>query len=170
MFAITARRVIDQTSDEVNRRIARMTEMQIAYHLRHPEEINQRLAELDEEWDIERYLETGSAAVSLTGLTMGLLFSRKWLILPLAVQAFFMQHAVQGWCPPLSALRRLGVRTADEINSERYALKAARGDLGDVSESSSSSQSGQSGQRQNRGTDGGQSSNTEEPTAAMAGA
>jgi len=33
-------------------------------------------------------------------------------------------------------LRRLGVRTAQEIASERYALKALRGDFVDVSKSS----------------------------------
>jgi hypothetical protein len=29
----------------------------------------------------------------------------------------------------LPVLRRLGIRTADEINKERYALKALRGDF-----------------------------------------
>jgi len=42
------------------------------------------------------------------------------------VAAFLLQHAVQGWCPPLPVFRRLGVRTADEINDERVALKAVR--------------------------------------------
>jgi hypothetical protein len=38
-------------------------------------------------------------------------------------------HAVQGWCPPVPVLRRLGFRTASEIDHERYALKALRGDF-----------------------------------------
>lgn len=42
---------------------------------------------------------------------------------------FLFQHAIQGWCPPLPILRRLGFRTAEEINQERYALKALRGDF-----------------------------------------
>ena len=45
------------------------------------------------------------------------------------VTAFLFQHAVQGWCPPVPILRRMGFRTADEINRERYALKALRGDF-----------------------------------------
>jgi hypothetical protein len=49
--------------------------------------------------------------------------------LPVVVAGFLLQHALQGWCPPLPVLRRLGVRTADEINQERYALKALRGDF-----------------------------------------
>jgi hypothetical protein len=39
------------------------------------------------------------------------------------------QHALQGWCPPLSAIRRLGVRSAAEIEEERTALRAIRGDF-----------------------------------------
>ena len=54
---------------------------------------------------------------------------RRWLVLPGIVAAFLFQHAVQGWCPPLPLLRRLGFRTATEIGQERYALKALRGDL-----------------------------------------
>jgi hypothetical protein len=65
----------------------------------------------------------------LTGLVLAVTASRKWLLLPAVVQTFFLQHAVQGWCPPLPVLRRLGVRTAGEINEERYALKALRGDF-----------------------------------------
>jgi hypothetical protein len=50
------------------------------------------------------------------------------------VQGFFMQHALQGWCPPLPVFRRLGFRTQYEIEQERYALKAIRGDFGSPAE------------------------------------
>jgi hypothetical protein len=69
----------------------------------------------------------------LLGLTLGLTLDRRWLFLPLGVAAFLLQHAVQGWCPPVSVFRRLGVRTAGEIARERYALKALRGDFEDLS-------------------------------------
>jgi hypothetical protein len=45
------------------------------------------------------------------------------------VLAFLFQHALQGWCPPVPILRRLAFRTASEIEHERYALKALRGDF-----------------------------------------
>ena len=48
---------------------------------------------------------------------------------PLVVGGFLLQHAVQGWCPPLPVFRRYGVRTQTEIDDERYALKALRGDF-----------------------------------------
>ena len=38
-----------------------------------------------------------------------------------------MQHALQGWCPPLPVLRRLGFRTQNEIERERYALEGVDG-------------------------------------------
>jgi hypothetical protein len=39
---------------------------------------------------------------------------------------------VQGWCPPLPVFRRLGIRTASEIDYERYALKSLRGDFDEL--------------------------------------
>jgi hypothetical protein len=63
------------------------------------------------------------------GLTLGGTVNRKWYLLPAGVAAFLLLHAVQGWCPPLPVLRRLGFRTAAEIAYERYALKAMRGDF-----------------------------------------
>jgi hypothetical protein len=44
--------------------------------------------------------------------------------LPGVVLSFLLQHALQGWCPPLPILRRMGVRTRGEIDQEKYELKA----------------------------------------------
>jgi hypothetical protein len=99
------------------------------YSVASDEEISTRLAALDEEWDIERYLETLAPSFALSGVALGALSSRKWLLLPAVVLGFLMQHALQGWCPPLAVLRRMGVRTRREIEEERYALKALRGDF-----------------------------------------
>ena len=134
MVAQSSRRVTDQTTDASNDRIRRQTEMSVAWFAEHPDQIDRRLRELDEEWDIERVLETGSSALTLTGLVFSVLRGRKWLLLSLAVQGFFLQHALQGWCPPLPVLRRLGFRTQQEIEAERYALKALRGDFGNAGE------------------------------------
>jgi hypothetical protein len=42
---------------------------------------------------------------------------------------FLLQHALQGWCPPLPIIRALGVRTAEEISAEKAVLKRMRGDF-----------------------------------------
>ncbi len=53
----------------------------------------------------------------------------RFALVPLVVGSFLLQHAVQGWCPPLPVFRRMGVRTQTEIDEERAALKALRGDF-----------------------------------------
>lgn len=50
-------------------------------------------------------------------------------MLPAAVSAFLLQHALQGWCPPVPFFRKRGVRTPAEIAAERNALKLLRGDF-----------------------------------------
>ncbi len=92
-------------------------------------EIGKRIEELNMEWDIERYLEANAAIFSFVGAILGLKWHRDWFILPIIVAIFLFQHAVQGWCPPLSVFRRLGIRTRREIEVEKYALKALRGDF-----------------------------------------
>jgi hypothetical protein len=133
MLPATTFRVTENTDSAINERIRRQTENNVArYASLGVRAINRRLAELDREWDIERCVELMSSTVSLTGLGLAITSSRKWLALPILVQSFFLQHALQGWCPPIPMLRRLGVRTAAEIAEERYALKAVRGDFDDL--------------------------------------
>jgi hypothetical protein len=124
VIARTADRVPANTERQVNDWIERTADAHIAYYNEHADKIPERLRELDEEWDIERVLSTGSAALTLSGLALACVSSRRWLFLPLAVQGFFLQHALQGWCPPLPLFRRLGVRAMDEIHREREALLA----------------------------------------------
>jgi hypothetical protein len=97
--------------------------------------IDARIEELDREWDIERTLEMNAAAFALTGTLLGAFLNKRFLILPVLVTTFLAQHAVQGWCPPVSLLRKMGVRTRPEIDREKYALKALRGDFENIRES-----------------------------------
>lgn len=130
----TAERVPSNTSPDVNRSISRETNERLSYFQHHLDEIEGRLHELDSEWDIERAIEANASALALAGIALGITGDRKWLGLPVMVTGFLLQHAIQGWCPPVPVLRRLGFRTADEINQERYALKALRGDFDGVAE------------------------------------
>jgi hypothetical protein len=124
MLPATFERVPRHTAPEVNRRIRRQTLANLArYRNAGPEAIRRRLDELDHEWDIERAIEANAAGVALAGLALGVLVDRRFLLLPAAVAAFLLQHALQGWCPPVPVLRRLGFRTAREIFEERLALR-----------------------------------------------
>ena len=129
----TTERVPRHTAEDVNERIVRETDINVGSYAADRRLIDMRLQDLDREWDIERALEANAAAVSLIGLALGRLISRRWYFLPTAVATFLLQHAVQGWCPPVSLFRRLGIRTQREIDEERYALKLMRGDFAAVS-------------------------------------
>jgi hypothetical protein len=135
MIPSTTQRVPRNTAGHVNDEIRRRTEESVARcAATGPEAIDRRLAELDREWDVERTLEANAATVAAVGAGLALLADRRFALLPLVVGGFLLQHAVQGWCPPLPVFRRLGVRTQTEIDHERYALKALRGDFRHLSD------------------------------------
>ncbi len=127
-------RVRARTSPEINDRIDTEMERRLRYFATQDQQtISERIEELDREWDIERVLEANAASISLLGLILSATSGRKWFVLPLAVSGFLLQHAIQGWCPPVPLFRSLGVRTRLEIEQERYALKLLRGDFDHLS-------------------------------------
>lgn len=130
--AATAHRVRLNTAPEYNRRIRESTKANILYFSEHPDLIDDRLQELDEEWDVERVLQAHAAALTAAGSFFALWYGRRYFVLPLLVGGLLLNHALHGWCPPLPLLRSLGVRTAQEIEAERYALKALRGDFRNI--------------------------------------
>ncbi len=130
MFPTTTDRVPSQTDEQINRRIQEQIRRNVVHYSGCSAElIDLRLQELDEEWDVERALEFNAATLATSSVILGLCGKKRWFLLAGVVTAFLAQHALQGWCPPLPLLRRLGVRTAYEIDRERYALKALRGDF-----------------------------------------
>ncbi|MEW5895812.1 MAG: hypothetical protein AB1650_08700 [Candidatus Omnitrophota bacterium] len=130
----SSNRVSEHTNPVFNEKIRKLTDQSIEYHSMHPELIEQRLRELEEEWDIERAIEANASTLMIIGLVSGLAFHRKCLALSCLVAGFLFQHAAQGWCPPVPVLRRLGFRTKEEILRERYALRILRGDFNNIGE------------------------------------
>jgi hypothetical protein len=123
MLPSTADRVRRHTAPEINERIRRRTEQALTrVRAAGPEAIRQRLRELDHEWDIERAIEANAASIALTGIALSAFVNRRFVLLPAAVCAFLLQHALQGWCPPVPVLRHLGFRTQTEIEAERCEL------------------------------------------------
>lgn len=116
-----------------NQKIDELTLQNIEQYSNQPDTvISQHLHDLDKKWDIERTLEVNMATIALTGIALSAIVSKKWLYLPAVVLGFFVQHAVQGWCPSLLVFRGLKVRHRSEIDQEKYALKALRGDFTSV--------------------------------------
>jgi hypothetical protein len=137
MIPSTVERVKENTSDETNQEIRQETRQNIAGIAADGRAaISARLDELEREWDVERLLECNASSIAFTGVALGALVDRRWLILPALVTGFLFQHAIQGWCPPLPILRQMGFRTAQEIDEERQALKILRGDYQDLGTSS----------------------------------
>jgi hypothetical protein len=129
-LAPSSMRVERKTDPTINERIRARTDQELArLEASEPAEFDLRLDQLNREWDIERMLQVNASALVLLGLALGLTVDRRFLILPVTVLVFFAQHALQGWCPPVPLFRRLSVRTAREIERERYAIKALRGDF-----------------------------------------
>lgn len=88
--------------------------------------IDGRLHELDQEWNVERILQTKAAGLVIASFVLGAVSSRKWFALSGLVGSFLLQQAFQRWSPPVPVLRGLGFRTADEIERERQQLLRAR--------------------------------------------
>ena len=143
MIPATTERVPAHTADHVNEEIRAATEESVArVAAGGPAAIARRLEELDREWDTERTLEANAATITAVGSALALFVDRRFAVVPLVVGSFLLQHALQGWCPPLPVFRRMGVRTQTEIEQERAALKALRGDFDGLSSSGSLDASG----------------------------
>jgi len=112
---------VERTAERAARRLRRAA--------RRPDHIDRRLARLDTEWDVERTLELVAGSVGLAGVLLGSFVNKRFFAFTAVASGFLVQHALLGWCPPSLVLQQLGVRTADEIARERYALKAMRGDF-----------------------------------------
>ena len=124
-------RVKEATPSSINKKIENDAWQRVASYIGNSEaEISARINELNKEWDVERYLGVNMSTLAMSGLVINAATkNRNWLILPAVVLSFFMQHAIQGWCPPLPLLRKLNIRTSKEIEQEKYALKLIRGDF-----------------------------------------
>ena len=126
MLIGSSRRVEENTGPDINQARQQEIDERLRYYAAHPDEIDRRLGELDGEWDIERAIAANAASVALTGFGLAAFVDRRFVTIPFMVAGFLLQHAIQGWCPPVPILRRLGFRTANEIWRERAGLEALR--------------------------------------------
>lgn len=126
-------RVRRHTAPDSLRQIDELTRQNVRHFGAQPRGlIDARIAQLERKWDMERILETNASLLALGGAVLGLTVNKKWFLLTGGVLGFLTQHALMGWCPPVPAFRKLDVRTQTELDQERYALKAIRGDFAGV--------------------------------------
>lgn len=91
-------------------------------------QIDDRIAELDQEWDLERVIEVEAPLMIGLGAALGLLHSPKWFGLSAFAAANVILHSTQGWYPLLPIFQSMGIRSQNDIEVERSALRVLRKD------------------------------------------
>ena len=87
------------------------------------------LSKLEQEWDLNRALLVGTSALALSSVALSRKRGSGWLGLGIAACVLALQHGLTGFGPATAVARLLGVRTRSEIDLEKYAVKALRGDF-----------------------------------------
>lgn len=128
-----ADRVRANTWHEVNERLDAQAAARIHSGASGRKDLSSEIAQLEGEWDFERVMEAEAATMGLMGIALAVFIDRRFLFLPGFVAAMGLLHALQGWYPLMPIFRRIGIRSQDEIDRERYAMKALRGDFDAVS-------------------------------------
>lgn len=124
----TTKRVRLQTPSSVNKEIYIRTLKNISRYDEYTHrEIALRIKELNREWDTERVLEANAGFFSFVAIILGYFVHAWWFLLAGGIAFFLLYHAIKGWCPPLPIIRRMGVRTAEEIFKEKMALQVMKG-------------------------------------------
>jgi hypothetical protein len=118
-----ADRIATKSPRALNDRIADDTEASIAHYASHPESIERRIAELDREWDVDRFIQLGGGSWVLVGLGLGLFVRKRFFLISAFAASSLIAHAIFGVAPPTLLLRALEVRTKAEIEEERRALE-----------------------------------------------
>ena len=105
-------RVRAQTPPELLQKIDARIEEQIRFYATQPPEvISRRIRELDEEWDIDRLLETSASGLAIGSLLLAMV-NRKWLLITVAALGVLFQHSTKGWSvsAPCAVVRTRAIR------------------------------------------------------------
>ncbi|HML35917.1 MAG TPA: DUF2892 domain-containing protein [Bacillota bacterium] len=126
----TTQRVAAYTDPDINDKIRTYTKDSLAsMQDADEEELSRRIQTLNAEWDTERFMEA-EAAVCIMGCSLlGISRNKFWSFLTLISGIALLQYALLGWCPAMPVKRKLGLRTAEEINQEKIVLKMLRKDF-----------------------------------------
>jgi hypothetical protein len=123
---------ITEGSNEIDKKFDQKTLNNIRfYSLQNSLIIENRLRELELEWDLERVLEINTGVFALAGTLLSVT-DKRWLFITGIATLFMTQQALKGWSPPIPFLRSLGFRTRKEFDKEKIALKSLRGDFDDI--------------------------------------
>jgi hypothetical protein len=94
-----------------------------------PAAIEERLGQLDREWTAGRAAKATLGVLTVAGLAFGLTVSLWWLVLPIVAGALLVQYLFGRSSLVGDVFRGMGFRPSSEIDQEKLALKALRGDF-----------------------------------------
>jgi hypothetical protein len=94
-----------------------------------PQAISDRLSQLDREWSAGRVTKATIGVLIVTGLALTAFVNAWWLILPALGGAFLLQYLFSRTSWLGLTFRELGFRSGAEIDQEKFALRALRGDF-----------------------------------------
>jgi hypothetical protein len=123
--------VRSHATEGVNKRIDERVERCVRHMAeRERAEISRYLEKLEREWDLNRAVTVVGSALTLAGLWLGRRDGGRWRILGGLAAGLMLQHGLLGFGPLAELVRAVaGVRTRKEIDLEKFALKALRGDF-----------------------------------------
>lgn len=90
--------------------------------------INRRLVELDREWTAGRAMKASLGVVIVLGFILAAWHDPLWLLLPAVAGALLLQYLFFRRSLVADLFQWLGLRSMHEIDEERFALRALRGD------------------------------------------
>ena len=94
-----------------------------------PQAISDRLDELEAEWSAGRMTKATIGVLIVTGLALTAFVGPWWLILPALGGLFLLQYLFSRTSWLGATFREMGFRSGAEIDHEKFALKALRGDF-----------------------------------------
>jgi pimeloyl-ACP methyl ester carboxylesterase len=117
--------------DGVNKRIDERVERCVRHMAEQDRpEITRYLEKLEREWDLNRAVMVAGSMVSLLGLWLARRDGGGWRVLGGVAAGLVLQHGLTGFGPLAELVRAVGgIRTRKEIDLEKFALKALRGDF-----------------------------------------
>jgi len=118
-----------QFSEQIDARIEQNIRF---YATQPPEVISRRIEELDEEHDLDQTMALYGSGIGLGSILLSFIGGKKWLFVGGITLGFLLKHALDGTSPYVPLVRKFGVRTREEIEREKYALKILRGDFADM--------------------------------------
>jgi len=94
-----------------------------------PTAIDERLEELESEWTAGRAAKATAGVLIVSGMALGLTVSLWWLALPIVGGAVLVQYLFGRTSLVGELFHAIGFRPGSEIDKEKLALRALRGDF-----------------------------------------